>query len=740
MALGLGFAANADVYAPQLRTVASASPAKARVMSVTEAVNPAAKPVFRAQEEQPQGPEAYGTLTTIIEEDFSLMTEGEVGNPYLTTPDGKDANLYDPALDKANDNVWQSMKPGYTHTEKWGAHYVYQAGGCVYLNSIPEERDPASGMLIKEGQQADLNPTLFDNTDYDPYVIVRFKARAAVEGELVQLMIEGAETFDMGPGWDIFESAGVQFTSAEWNEYTAVIPGSGETIIAHVVSMANPCYIDDFQIIGINQFVGTPVTTGHTNYKSTSFDVNWEPSRDAESYLLTVTTYNEDTGLYDKVIDNKNVGNATTYTVNDVIAGVDYYYTVTAVKGQYTSYPSTETRVRGIEAPQALPAVTINGDNTYTATWPAIPAAERYNYKNYVDRRIEQDGEYVIFDEDFENILDPNGETGVIEFEDLGALDGAYDGPGYLNGLSMGSWEAYSYWVGNGYLAICSFFLTERGEASQLESPDLDLSADGGKFKMSIDLRSHDGRWPEQGILPGVHELPQAIIAIAHWDETVGDYVVTAQYYTRNGESDLTGPCKFIYLNDPVGYDEWKTYNFEFEGGTERTKIIIFAYGGIDYLAIDNLKLTQQHKKGDIFRHPIEYRQFVEGTSIDVELPGYVKEGEEIYHQLEAVRYVLEGYTPSGDAVGERVLSGFGPLSLAGVASASGVENIEADGGANVVLNDGVLTVEADEAVKVYDTKGMLVASSQTGALCVTLPARGVYMVAVGADVTKVVY
>lgn len=732
VALGVGSMAVANDYTQQFRT-REIAPSRANSAATVKADAKAYGPMRVAAEE-------YGTLTSILFEDFSLMKAGAEGEP-----DGMD--LFDPNLSDIKGNVWQSMMPGYTHTKDWGCHNVFQAGGMIYMQSEPEERNEI-GMLIKEGQQSQINPTLIDNTAYDPFVVIRFDARAENAEVPGQLLIEAAETNGMGPSWDIFDSVGAYVDTEEWRTYTAILPGGGKTIIASVVSVGGSVYLDNLEILGLTEFVGTPVPTGHTNYLGTSFTVNWLAAHDAEGYRLTVTTYNEETGVYDKVIDHKDVGNVTSYTIENVISGQDYYYSVEAYKGSYTSIASQEVEIHDIERPAPLGQAEFDTKTgKMFVSWPEVPAAERYNYKYYYDRTAQQDGEFVIWDEDFSGLVDFDGEPGIVEFEEIGHIDGAYGGPYYVNGLNMGAWEAYSYYCGNGFLGICSFYLTHNGQPSQFESPALDLSKDGGKFKFSLDLRSHDGRWPEKGILPGTHDMPQAIIAIAHYDETVGDYVTTAQYYTRGKtayDQDEIDGIKFYYLNDRAVYDKWKHYELECEGGTENTKIIIFAYEGIDYLAIDNIKLTQNYKAGETFRHPIDFCQWIDDAEVEITVPDYVRTGSEveIYHQLEAVKARV---IPGGMGGDQLIFtnSGFGDLSLAGkttFVNPAGVENVAADVDARVYVSNGVLYVlGTDEAVSVYAINGAQVAAAN-GELRVALGQRGVYVVKVGDKAVKVVY
>lgn len=702
--------------------------------------------VFTTAADDPNNPfAAYGELVPVMAEDFSKMKKGSFGDPYMNQ------NLYDPVLDKLNGNVWQSMIPGFTKETGWGAHNIYQAGGMAYMYSWPDEVDYSTGMptLIKEGQQSQINPYLLDLTGYDPYFVVRFKAIAAeADKPCEQFLVEAAETNGMTATWNIFGSTPVKISGTEWNTYSVGIAGTGPSVIVSLVDMGEPVYLDDLEVYVLRQYVSTPVTLAHTNYTGTAFNANWTPVEGAESYLLTVRGYNPETGMEDAIIDHLNVGNVTTYNVTGVESGENYTYTVQAVKGAYKSIESDAMTVDDVETPAPLGAATMGEDYKYTASWNAVPKADFYNYFNYVNRTVEADGKFYITDENFDGVLIPeDGEyvKSYVTLEGLSEIDGAFGGPSHLVGLTQGGWTAENYYICDGFIGLCAYFFTNRGENVSYNSPTLDLSRDGGKFTLDVDLAGNDGRWPEQGILPGVRQMPQAVIAIAKYDPATETYVTTDQYWTIEGEDHEYNGVRHHYYNNPLDF-EWKHYTINYEGATDKMQIAIFAIYGDDYVAIDNVQISQNLKAGDQVTLPLQFYSQVYGTESEFEYPHYVKVGDKISHQLQAVKATwVDDPNPYSGSQGYYTFteSKFSPITEAGIAIDPASVGTIAAPQATMYVANGVLNVNnvAVADVTVYDIKGAVIAEAQDVASFTTaLPGRGVYMVKVGDKTSKVVY
>ncbi|KGN85004.1 hypothetical protein HR15_10260, partial [Porphyromonas gulae] len=73
----------------------------------------------------------YGTVVSVLKEDFHGFTTGSIGAPDLNT-------VLTYVFPGECEYPWINFKPGYTHQEGWGAANVWQAGGTVCLNADGE--------------------------------------------------------------------------------------------------------------------------------------------------------------------------------------------------------------------------------------------------------------------------------------------------------------------------------------------------------------------------------------------------------------------------------------------------------------------------------------------------------------------------------------------------------------------------------------------------------------------------
>lgn len=651
----------------------------------------------------------YGELIPVVEEDFSKMTSGSKGAPDMKT---QTWNYVEPGVDIP----WINMKPEYTHVPLWGGYNVFQAGGMMYMDSSHE--------------QGHINtPYTFDFSMNEGLCVLEFEVETVDDNTSIPgLSLEGAETRNMGPTWDFMESQYTGEIPAGKHVITCLFYGGGPTTLFNIVPM-DLCafYMDNLKVYSLKQYIATPQLLKHSEYKGTSFKANWKPVDGAESYLVSVYTIdNSDPRdpITTYVVEDKPVtGNSL--VVEGLESGVTYYYTVKSVKGDHISLPSEPMRVFDIEVPTMQEPAVDEANLAYTAYWDKTPKAERYNYIASRLRMAQEDGPFVLADESFENITDYEGISYDWTFDDPDPEAQVYDDFYITNGMLQRGWHATNSFPYYNSLCIDAFHYFYAGEDSGLISPELDLSKDGGKVTVTLTAAGEFRPAEETGVtdLEGnpVDLQTEAAVALFNYDETLGDFVQSELIYAHDVNKDGMSPT------------EMRSFTFNLTKGSERSIIGIYAVGAPGNLYIDDFKIVQNYKAGDKFYDPFEFVHWHEGEQLDVKLPACAA-GHAVYHQVQSVR----GMVSQGSQ--EFAVSGFSPRALVFDFSV-GVDEFEAETGAEISLDGGALSVVAPGAVSVYSVDGSLIgASTVDGGFTCNLPAKGIYLVKVADKTVKVIY
>lgn len=660
-----------------------------------------------------QGPlrtsaEEYGELQSIFKEDFSKMTTGEVGAP--------DFNVEDFLLGFPDEceYPWWNLNPKYTNQEHWGGMNVWPAGGTVYL-----ECDENTG-----GARVSL-PNI-DGSMNDGYVVLRFRARTESGKVNNCLFVEGAETNNMGPEWRNLESYFGSEVNDTWKDYEFIFSNVGSSTIFIIGSQTGigpsiaPIYLDDVELFSLKQFVGTPKVLKHTNYvghgQNASFQANWEAVEGADSYMINVYTMN-DYGIPVDYIVEDEVVNGTSYTVDNAVSGVVYYYTVVALKDDLKSLPSTPMIVEDIAVPENLASTPIV-EGKYTATWDAVPSAQRYNYIAYFDRKAAADGEFVVTSEDFSNLHFPespelgdlSGQVSTITIEtDQGNHFDTY----YLTDFKQSGWYSTMSLPCAGYLKLDGWMYQYGAGDAGLISPELDLSKNGGAFDLNV---------KSYGVIDEFGNLTTCAAALFTFDEEKGDYTQQELIYFDQGE------------------EAWQNNTAHFTKGTDKSIIGLYAVRGAENLFLDDLKIVQNYKAGESFRDPFFASPRHDGTEVEVVLPAQVVDAD-VYHRVQAVRSKRSN---NQNKAFDEVISKFSDLLYVGKGSSTGICSEVLLSKATVQMRDGQLIVNNvnGETVEVFNIAGEKVFGDRTGntTVSVAVPQHGTYIVKVGKQTVKVVF
>lgn len=644
----------------------------------------------------PQRAAAIGTeLDPIIFEDFSLLTTGSIEEPDYATNVIADESEY----------PWWNMKDGYTLQPGWGSNFMYPAGGHAYLDANSST------------WEARLSSPVIDGTANGGVCALRFDARTLAGATSDFLLVQVAETNNYGPSWDILADGVCPTVTEEWQTFEIVVQNVGPTSFFHIIASGGvEIILDNISIFQYDLFVGIPELNKHTNYTGTTFDVSWSAVEGADSYLVNVYSVNEMTGAVSYLYKDEPVM-GTEWTVTEAVSGQTYYYTVRAVKGEYVSLESVPVEIYDLEAPEMYAASEIDENGYYVASWNDVPSAEIYNYRAYADRVAAEDGAMVLTDENLNGLSETDGSkpTRTIENPDYMVYDEYFITEG-----NQGGWKIRNGAPCVDYIVLDAWhYINGNGDAA-LISPELDLSKNGGEVKLNVSLWGEltegwdwNDNWCEF--------QTECAVALFVWDEELGDY----------NQADLQ------YISDVE--EDWNDFELTIKGATDRSIIGLFAVRAEGNLYIDNVKLTQDYKAGEIFRDPFFAKMLHPDTEVEVTIPARCA-GADIWHHVAAgkVNYESDGVNTTMHVLESK----YSELEKVGTAPTTSVENVALVNATARVAN-GVLRIAnpAAETVNVYDLAGKLVYTNANGSqqLDVVLPANGVYMVKVGNKTIKVI-
>lgn len=705
-ALGMGFLA--------VPTISNAQQLASRVSNATKAptsqriTTPTAK-AQGALRAEALNPADYGQVVEILGEDFSLMTTGSVGNP------DKDTELW---YVREDGNAWMTMRDGYTHQSGWGGGYIYPAGGTVAIAN-PDE-------------PGHLNTCMMDLSGNDQIAFVQFDMRTD-DGQPDQtVIVEGAETFNMAPSWRVLGGSQIDGISSEWKTYTLMFQNAGAYSMFNIFhpqmtqgEVLGNIYVDNFRVYQVNPYVKMPTLYGHSYYTGESFNVSWSKVENADHYLLNVYWVDETNGNAKMYAAENQVVNDTTFTVNGIISGKNYYYVVQSVDAAgHKSFEPTPKLICDLEAPKDLTATDINQDNgTFTASWEAAPSAERYNYWAYCDRKATQDGPMRLTDEDFTGVKCPDGTLGEgwgysmteAEWKETSVTNPSYFSMDnyVIQPINQGGWVAKNgFPLADGCIKVDGYQYVYNNSDAGLISPELDLSKNGGKITINVDL------WGDTETLQyedgsKVDYTAQCAVALFNWDPAKNDFTQAELIYVKDLNSS------------------WQNRTIELTKGTDRSVIGLYCVGAPANLFFDNLKIDQDYKAGETFVDPIVYHRWWEETSVDVQIPIRGNLGN-ITHRVTAIKS-----NPETGAIVESLPS---DTEFVGRYESTDVKSVNLLSKANVRVEGQTIVVNGNGLVQVYTLDGALVAKAEAnGQARITVPS-GAYIVKTNNESVKVVF
>lgn len=651
-----------------------------------------------------KAPADYGKEVDIVKENFAKMTTGSQDAPDYDT----DLNDYE-----MHDNAWINMLDDFTQTPGWGSHNAYSAGGAIYLEADNET-------------QGQLNTPMLNVSRNSGICFLQFDARVPEDNEVVeQVVVEAAETYNMQPSWKFLGNTQLPQLTTDWQTYTIQFYEGGEYTLFNIVNYSAPVLIDNVRVFQVDQYVATPTPNPHKNYarvddNTAKFDLSWSAVDGAESYVLNV--YDKDANGKPQNYIQKDVEvKDNKFTVDNAVTGPIYYYTVSAKKGEHVSMPSVEVQVKGIVEPVLSVSSPINGDK-YTAEWKNVGGAERYNYISYFKQEATED---CLMEVSKLNLVGMKYDSDDMEVEYSVDNPTSYtlDRGALADEVGQAGWTVKHYAIYKDALTIDAFWTVEAKSDAGLISPEMDLSKDGGKFRVKLRACAE--------YLPAYEAYPQAAVALFNYDEEKGDYV----------QSEL------IYAGDKNVDGDWKRYDCDFTTGTARSIVGIYGTWAPGNLYLSDVAIHQNYKKGDSFLNPFHYLNWLvpgtgETTSVEVTIPAKAYE-RDIYHQAQSVRVKAEGDQFSGATFLESRFSDLQKVGFCPLTNSVNDAKLNVSGATVSLAGNNIVVNNPQKAeVALYTLDGMLVASDNSCAEVVTLPAaaHGKYVVKVGKQSVKLVF
>lgn len=493
-----------------------------------------------------------GSEIVLVSEDFAKFTAGSEDDP-----DGTE-------LSDWNDGTIDAK---YTQQPGWRGGFVYQAGGCAYLDVDTEE---GTGWLI--------TPTL-NLSNYGGSFTIKFRARVASSKSSTTDEIY-VQNCLLGEYSNSVTSSQTIEGTTKWKEYTLTFTDGNSKDDIQITAKSYPIFIDDITITQIdNGKPGAPLAQAATNVSDTQFTANWQAVEGAEGYLLSVYTLKNATEQY--LFKDKEVS-GTSYDVTGIEANIDYYYTVCSKRNGETSKTSnTITVIRKLKTPITLPATNV-ASYGFTANWQSVPQATAYAVYTILTHTAQADNEpFNLFKSDFSAV-----KVGTIDSPwDYSRLGGIRV---FLDDLAPRcDWIAFAPMAAQGMFGISNMFL-DYNVPGTIYSPILDLSHDGGKSTLRFNV--------------------------------LGRNVTKLRICVLKDKAD--GKADELFKTECPVTTDLAEQVITLEKGEKDTYVEISIAEGTGYVLFDDLQLSQNLNKGESTELKYKYDE-TSDTSRRIDTPDY---------------------------------------------------------------------------------------------------------------------
>lgn len=402
--------------------------------------------------------EPKGELKAIYTENFNALTGGTE-----SVPDSKELS--------ANGNFDADLTGG----RQWSGRGLHEAGGALAVMQFA--RSDWFGTELVQGY---VRTPYYDVRMDDGNFTVRFRARA-LGAESAKLLVELYDPYVTNN----IDSGTIEI-SDEWATFEVALchPGFGNHLaFLEIASLGEDWLLDDFEIVQDYFELLPPVVHYPRNVSYERFTARWNEVPLADSYLVSVFSFDE-TG--NRIDLHKDIPTSEcAMTLEGTVKGTDYYYAVRTVNDLYMSEESEPTRVY-VSLSQLDTPVTLDPENVttdgFTARWEPTFRAMGYIIGLKKQFIATEDGVATIVSEDFDKITDGDFSW---PYPFYGNLDDITSMPGW-------TFNYFTVRVVSGMFGLENTY-KKYGEEVFLATPALDLTGDGGKFTVAMDVYGDKG-------------------------------------------------------------------------------------------------------------------------------------------------------------------------------------------------------------------------------------------------------
>lgn len=380
------------------------------------------------------------------------------------------------------------------------------------------------------------------------------------------------------------------------------------------------------------------------------------------------------------LVKDANVGNVTNYKVENTDPETIYFCNVRAVSGNEESAKSFTALVDMLVTPE--PVITEQNKTSFTLGWQAVPRAQYYDVYNYNVLKVTEDSSVDILKDDF------NQNT-----------EGTFDAP--VNVENPDECTKTAGWIGNKMLSADGMFGADNGTFAGphpnpgfIQTPIMDLSGNGGKYKIHIKAHGTEG-------------------------DCLSFYRVN---YIVDGKLNIHKTQKF-----PANGMIEETW--EMEDGAADMRISIEPKK-LKRFFLDEISITQERKAGEVIKMGINKKFLINDPKVLGCTFDNLIEGNTYGYEMRAMRQ---------DDAGNTVISEMTDFQII-VLVPTGIEHHVAD---NVTMSvaEGMLNISLAESTEVslYTINGKMVENRHCNAGNNSFNLSGnIYIVKIGTETYKI--